>query len=165
MDHLTVLLHKLPQELYDAVYNNVFTAPARRIDTGHTYRPPHLLWISSASRKQFAKSYYHGSIFVIDHDVDLHLWLHSVAAAGHLQLLREVRFINRSLLDAGVSRLQGPLDGYHRYRSIAAEQHAMNMLARLRRNLKEDRIELPRSVLKLEQHFINDIGEEDVIIC
>lgn len=110
-------------------------------------------------------SYYHETIFIIDYDVYLHLWLRGVALSGHLSLLREVRFLNRSLLDAGVSRLQGPLDGYHRYRKLAAEQHAVNMLARLRRNLKEDGLELPQSVLKLEQHFINDSGDEEVVIC
>lgn len=165
MDHLIILLHTLPQELYDNVYGEVFTASVRRVNIRHSYRPPHLLAVSSASRKQFAKSYYYNTLFVVDNDVDLHLWLHSVAVAGHLQLLREVRFLNRSLLDPGVSRLQGPLDGHHKYRSIAAEQHAAHMLARLRRNLKEARLELPQSALKLEQHFINDIGDEDVIIC
>jgi hypothetical protein len=165
MDHLTILLHRLPQELFDHVYNDVFTAPACRINVRHSYRLPHLLSVSSASRKQFAKSYYYTTLFIVDNDVDLHIWLRSLAVAGHLQLLREVRFMNRSLLDAGVSRLQGPLDGHHKYRRTAAEQHAAHMLARLRRNLKEAGLELPWSALKLEQHFINDSGVEDVIVC
>ena len=162
MDHL---LHRLPQELYDHIYNEVFTASTRRIDVSHSYSAPQLLSVSSASRKQFAKSYYHNTIFVFDNDVDLHLWLRRIAASGHLQLLREVRFLNRSLLDLGVSRLQGPLDGSHEYRRIAAEQHAGLMLARLRRNLKEDGLELPPSALKLEQHFVNDVGDLDLIVC
>lgn len=165
MDNLTVLLRRLPQELYDHIYNNAFTAPICRVDVSHNYTTPHLLSVSCASRKQFAESYYANTIFVVDHDRDLHQWLRRVAASGHLHLLREVRFLNRTLLDRGVSRLQGPLDGTHLYRRIAAEQHAGLMLARLRRNLEEDGLELPRSVLQLEQHFMNDIGDQDVLVC
>ena len=164
MDSLNILLHRLPQELYDHIYDEVFTAPSTRIDISRNYSELHLLSVSRVSREQFAKSYYQNTIFVVDHDKDLHLWLRAVAGSGHLQLLQEVRFVNRSLLDPGVSRLQGPLDGSHLYRRIAAEQHAVLVLARLQRNLKGDGLELPQNVLKLEQHFVNDLGEQDLLI-
>lgn len=110
MDRLTTLLHSLPQELYDQIYQDVFTTTARRIHIRQSYRPPHLLFVNSGTRKQFAELYYGSTLFVVDNDLDLHKWLHGVAGAGHLQLLHEVRFMNRSLLDPCVSRLQAPCE-------------------------------------------------------
>jgi hypothetical protein len=108
MDRLKTLLHSLPQELYDYIYEEAFTASACTIHIRSPYRPPHLLAVSSGTRKQFAESYYRNTLFVIDNDLDLHKWLRGVRGAGYISLLREVRYMNRSLLDPCVSRLQAP---------------------------------------------------------
>lgn len=106
MERLNLQLHSLPQELYDHIFDEVFAAPRSRIDIGQSYGPPQLLTISSATSKQFATSYYRNTTFVVDNDVILHQWIRRVAAAGHLDLVRDVRFINRSLLDP-VSKVMG----------------------------------------------------------
>lgn len=165
MDSLTRLLHALPQELIDQIYNEVFTAPPRRVHIATAYTLPHLLTVTSASRTQYAKSYYQNTLFIVDNDLDLHAWLRRLAGCGHLGLLKQVHFRNRSLLDPGVSRLQGPLDRSHLYRSIAARQHGSHLLARLRRNLSaDDGLELAPGVLRLEQHFVDDFRAEDVVV-
>lgn len=165
MDDFAILLNRLPQELIDIIWEEVFTAPVQRVHVGRGYRPPHLLLVNSSSRQQFAKSFYNNTIFIVDHDLDLEVWLDEVEASGHTDLLKELRFLNRSLLDPCVSRLQAPLDRSHLYRRVAAEQHGAHMLARLRRNLSKTYGERRRyRMLRLEQHFINDDGFEDVIV-
>ena len=165
MDIFTQLLHSLPQELYDNIYDEVFTSPVQRTDIDLSYRPPHLLSVNSGSRRQFAKSYYHNTAFIFDIDVILHRWLRGVAAVGDLPLLDDIRFQNMSLLDPCVWRFQGPSSSSPKHRRSAAKRSATYTLSRLMRNLKEDRLELSGEVLKLEQHFRNDDGEEEVVLC
>ena len=165
MDVFIQLLHSLPQELYDYIYDEVFASPVQRIDIGGSYRAPHLLSVTSGSRKQFAKSYCYNTVFIFDNDVILHRWLHGVAAVGNLPLLRDIRFLNRSLLDPCVWRFQGPSSNSLKHRRSAAKRSATYTLSRLMRNLKEDGLELNGEVLKLEQHFRNDDGGEDVVVC
>ena len=165
MDVFIQLLDSLPQELYDYIYDEVFASPVQRIDIGGSYRAPHLLSVTSGSRKQFAKSYYYNTVFIFGNDVILHRWLHGVAAVGNLPLLRDIRFLNRSLLDPCVWRFQGPSSNSLKHRRSAAKRSATYTLSRLMRNLKEDGLELNGEVLKLEQHFRNDDGGEDVVVC
>ena len=165
MDDLALLLHKLPQELFDCIYDKVFTAPVCRIDIGDRYVPSHLLCVSSASRRQFAKSYCHNTVFVVDNDVHLHKWLRSIASATQLPLLREVRFMNRSLLDPCVWRFQARFIGPQLDMRSAVKRATFNELKRLLRNLRIDGLELPEDVLKVERYFRNGDGEEEMVIC
>ncbi|KAI5362784.1 hypothetical protein Slin14017_G064650 [Septoria linicola] len=56
---LRTLLESLPQELYDNIYDCVFTAePATVTICYEDYRFPHLLHVDRAPRSKFAESYY-----------------------------------------------------------------------------------------------------------
>ena len=57
-ENLAACLQKLPQELYDKIYEQVFTADSKErvIDKG--YKPPAQLQVDRASREKFADSYY-----------------------------------------------------------------------------------------------------------
>ena len=165
MDDLTEKLHSLPQELYDCIFDAVFTATTHRIDIGHSYRPPYLLSISSATRKQFAKTYYANTTFVVDNDVILHQWLRGISAAGHLDLIEDIRFINRSLLDPCVWRFQVRFIGPQLELRSAVKRATFNELGRLCRNLKADGLQLRKGVLKVERYFRNADGEEDLVVC
>lgn len=164
MDNLVLKINSLPQELSDCIYDELFTAPVQRIDIGHSYKLPHLLAVSSATRKQFATSYYKNTIFVLDNDVILHKWLRRVVAAGHLDLIEEVRFINRSLLDPCVWRFQVRFIGPQLNLQSAVKRATYNELGRLLRNLKWDGLELRKGVFKVERWFRNGDGEEDFVV-
>ena len=165
MNDLDTLLHNLPQELYDYIFDDVFTATASRVDIGHAYRPPHFLRVSSATRKQFAQSYYHQTTFVVDNDVILHQWLRGVAAGGHLDLIEDMRFINRSLLDPCVWRFQVRFIGPQLNLRSAVKRATFNELGRLWRNLHADGLVLRQGVLKVERYYRNGSGEEDIVVC
>lgn len=63
-DDLRRHMDRLPQELYDNIYNLVFTVEAAKHTINHRYKTPHLLWIDRASRKRYAATYYgKGSTF------------------------------------------------------------------------------------------------------
>lgn len=165
MDSFIVNLHGLPQELFDCIYDEVFRAPVHRINIDHSYKLPHLLTINSDTRKQFAKSYYANTTFVFDNDVILHQWLRGVASAGFLDLVRDARFINRSLLDPCVWRFQVRFIGPQLNLKSAVKRATFNELGRLWRNLKADGIELDHGVLKVERYFRSGSGEEDCVVC
>lgn len=60
------LLDTLPQELYDKIYKEVFTAGDGNVVVVHKdHKPPAALQVDSASRENFAESYYNNSIFVL----------------------------------------------------------------------------------------------------
>lgn len=115
-------LDKLPQELYDKIYDFTFSAePGNRyLDcfVDPSYRPSkdgmrplfqkpdsiHLLHVDRASRKQFARSYYGGSgaVFIspwISKSVisgpphdTCHIWLSSLPK-DHRAMIRDVRIV------------------------------------------------------------------------
>lgn len=92
-------LGRLPQEIFDMIYNEVFTArPAvrrvRRPDIkGYTtHRVPHLMHVSKATRMKFAISYYSNSVFVFPEPYDCFAWLGSVLPE-YRKLLRDIRYI------------------------------------------------------------------------
>lgn len=67
-DTLPVLMQGLPQELYDTIYDLVFTAGQEPRYIGYReYDSPVQLQVDRASRKRFAKSYYgNGATFVFE---------------------------------------------------------------------------------------------------
>jgi hypothetical protein len=164
MDSLTKKLNSLPQELYDSIFDTVFTAGPRRINIEHSYQPPSLLSINSATRKQFATSYYANTTFVFDNDVILHQWLHGVATTGYLDMIEDMRFINRSLLDPCVWRFQVRFIGPQLKLRSAVERATVNEMGRLCRNLRADGLELRSGVLKMERYFRNGSGEDDLVV-
>lgn len=53
------LLHGLPQELFDKIYDLTFAVdPTTAMDIGRFYKPPVQLQINHATREDFAKRYY-----------------------------------------------------------------------------------------------------------
>lgn len=58
MDSLATKVHILPTELFDEIYDNVFTASPDTIPITNSYRPPALLQVNRASRQDFAATYY-----------------------------------------------------------------------------------------------------------
>ena len=65
-DELRALLELLPQEIYDHIYQHVFTAAPAGVLVTHTgYRFPKLLHVDRASRTAYAKSYYNVTTFII----------------------------------------------------------------------------------------------------
>lgn len=67
-DKLPTLVQSLPQELYDTVYDLVFTAGDLHVIHAN-YQFPTLLHVSKASRQQFANSYYGGGSTFVFQDV------------------------------------------------------------------------------------------------
>lgn len=68
-DDLANRVQSLPQELFDKIYDQVFTSAGGErinIDSSKTYKPPHLLAVDHKSRELFAKCYYSRNIFVIE---------------------------------------------------------------------------------------------------
>lgn len=63
VEQLRQHLGGLPQELYDAIFDTVFTAKPGRRTINNQYKPPAELQVSRATRKQFAKSYYSDSAY------------------------------------------------------------------------------------------------------
>ncbi|UJO21254.1 uncharacterized protein CLAFUR5_10900 [Fulvia fulva] len=52
-------LSSLPQELYDGIYERIFTADDRQIQTiSRAWHAPHLLHVDRSSRQKFARSYF-----------------------------------------------------------------------------------------------------------
>ncbi|KAK3721394.1 hypothetical protein LTR37_003270 [Vermiconidia calcicola] len=71
-DDLANRVQSLPQELFDTIYDQVFTSAGGErinIDSSKTYKPPYVLAVDRKSRELFAKSYYSRNIFVIDFEV------------------------------------------------------------------------------------------------
>ena len=113
MAELSRRVQSLPQELFAQIYNEVFTGPAGKaiINVDESYKPPHQLQVSRASREQFARSYYSDTLFIFK-GVDLKdlewgsncfvsygtygglvPWLSSLPIS-HKELLRNVRFVS-----------------------------------------------------------------------
>ena len=65
----------VPQELYDEVYAQVFDAPIVVAHIDDAVLPPTLLQVDSASRKQFADSYYANTTFLFTTRTTLVKWL------------------------------------------------------------------------------------------
>ncbi|KAF2162681.1 hypothetical protein M409DRAFT_26918 [Zasmidium cellare ATCC 36951] len=68
-DTLTARIHGLPPELFEIIYNFVFTMPRptrREVHIDADYKPPVQLQISSATRASLAGNYYSSSIFAYD---------------------------------------------------------------------------------------------------
>ena len=112
-DELAERLQSLPQELFDQIYDEVFTAAAgTEVHIDGRYQPPVQLRVTHASREQFAKSYYGTITFRFCVDIGpnpfrrdpsrkqrpgsrlqcLIWWLQSLPDM-HLSLLRDIRFM------------------------------------------------------------------------
>lgn len=98
-DKLIKRLHALPPELFDVVYDNVFTAGTSRKRITDKHGPPKLLSIDHGSREKYAESYFGGRTFkfVLEkegisllHKSRLIKWL-AALPQHHLEMLRDVR--------------------------------------------------------------------------
>lgn len=65
VDHFQHHLEDLPPELYDKIYNDVFTADQSQRLITPEFRPPIQLQVSKATRAKFAQSYYSKSRFEV----------------------------------------------------------------------------------------------------
>lgn len=84
-------LRNLPQELFDLVYDMVFTADnGARVRIDNSYKPPCLLAVNRASHERYAKSYFHSSIFVMKINAYSAMWLVSLPMQHH-GFLHEIR--------------------------------------------------------------------------
>ncbi|GIZ41701.1 hypothetical protein CKM354_000499700 [Cercospora kikuchii] len=69
---LRELLQTLPQELYNNIYDEVFTAvPSDIVVRKYSYNWPHLLHVDRASREAYAKSYFGLTTFFCHGDFEL----------------------------------------------------------------------------------------------
>lgn len=107
-------LEKLPQELYDEIYELTFALPTgvtmyveppRRPDGAPQFDPPFpytLLQVSAGIRKKLATSYYGKNVFVFRSTALAKTWITAMPAKNHLQYLREIRFrsLKKSLTQA-----------------------------------------------------------------
>lgn len=98
MGGLATHVQSLPKELYDEIYNLVFTAKSNdRVNITPSYRPPAMLQVDSLSRSKFATSYYgmgkcnSGSWFVVDDKHTMCMWLRSLKKE-HILLIGEIVF-------------------------------------------------------------------------
>lgn len=98
-DKLISRVHELPPELFDMIYDNVFTVEASRNLMTETHKPPKFLSIDHRSREKYAESYYGGHTFefILDktevsqwHESRLIKWL-AALPQHHLEMLRDVR--------------------------------------------------------------------------
>lgn len=133
MDDLAARVQSLPQELYDHIYSEVFTAPFDlakiEIKVDDSYKPPAQLQVSRASREQFAQSYYGNTLFVFNSDDDyggdltdadfipiydtygtLVPWLKSLSKF-HFAMLLDIWFSSRIVIDEYMS-LARESDGF-----------------------------------------------------
>ncbi|CZT15388.1 uncharacterized protein RCC_01252 [Ramularia collo-cygni] len=108
---LHLFLNRLPQELYEEIYNLVFTAPAGPINLTVRFNPIihlslKLLRIDSNSRKKYAASYYSREFtfhakWLMDSIQPFIRWTRSIDSC-HLAFLTKVTLVrnnNRGLTD------------------------------------------------------------------
>lgn len=91
-DKLATLVQSLPAELYSEIDDLTFLPTAGTIDLTTPYRLPNELQVDRASRKLFARRYYHDSIFTARNTDDVVSWLLSLRF-NHFWLPREVRLL------------------------------------------------------------------------
>lgn len=72
---LEKFVKRLPQELWNRIYDHVFSAREEVIHIDKTCVTPRLLQIDQASRTQFAISYYMNTTFIFTSRYTLHKWL------------------------------------------------------------------------------------------
>lgn len=90
-DQLPALMQRLPQEIFDNIYQLVFTAASEPRQIDKHYRPPVQLQVDRASRKTFARIYYgDNSTFVLDSSIQIQ-WACSLPAA-HFDKITRIRY-------------------------------------------------------------------------
>lgn len=98
MDELAQRVQNLPPELFNNVYELVFTANPATIEITDEYQPPHLLRVSKHSRKMFARSYYgKGTVFLVQgkrRNKLMKRWTASVSQSRHFNMLYELRYVS-----------------------------------------------------------------------
>lgn len=101
-EKLTNLVHSLAREIFDAIYDLVFTPEPGRVLIDRWYRPPRRLQLDRASRRLFASRYYgsdSGFYFARTDEGILHRWLgglcptHRHISAGWTCLARKASSI------------------------------------------------------------------------
>lgn len=79
-------IQNLPQELFDDIYELVFTPTSTIVDINRDYRPPVQLQVSKASRESFADRYYGNTTFTLHSELE-HRWGSSLTSK-HFQIVR-----------------------------------------------------------------------------
>ena len=167
MNDLSFALQRLPRELCDQIFNDVFTSDSTTVRIDRSHKLPTELRVSCATRELFAGSYY-GSPnkhFISDNDWLLIYWLRSLPEC-HFQLLKDVRLVNRSLLDEGIARYIGPGRRFNCSRKDFAVTNGVNLKKRLKMKLLGlHEVHFWEKIFRVEQHFKNENGEEEVVLC
>ena len=99
MQDLATRVQGLSPELYDVIFDNVFTSP---LDQGElliskSYHLPAQLQVTRASREQFAHTYYANTTFVFSTTDHLLSWLSSLPES-HSSSLRNVILIKEVIM-------------------------------------------------------------------
>lgn len=75
---LRELLDTLPQELYDQIYEEAFTAASGTyVIVAKNHKPPAAMQVDRASRRKFIESYYCQTIFILEYKQSF-AWLRSL---------------------------------------------------------------------------------------
>lgn len=181
MDDFAARVQSLPQELFDHIYEEVFTAPAstETYITRSQYERPKYLHIDRHSRELSAQSYYGNTTFIFDSDDtslfgmgkhkpneedfgrdngtwhNLLRWLASTANS-HLSMVQEICFITRcthwgALTSGGI------------YSSEAERERWMQGLqGTMRRSLRAKGFEAVADALRVELRTRREDGEDDI---
>lgn len=167
MAELAIRLEALPRELHDQIFLEVFTSDSKTVRIDRSYKPPTELRVSSATRELFAASYYSypNKSFISD-DEWLFIWWLRALPECHFQLLKDARLVSRSLLDEGIARYVGPGRRFNRSRKDFAVEIGTNRKNGMRMKLSGlHRLDSWDEIVWVEQHFKNESGEEEVILC
>ncbi|CZT15459.1 uncharacterized protein RCC_01315 [Ramularia collo-cygni] len=114
---LRLLLEKLPQELYDMIYKDVFTAtPCSRNPTTGQGVNNNMLQVSRHTRAEYAKTYYGpGAEFVFNHRDDpfsyvaMISWIETLPAE-HVNLIDHILFILEKETEEDGTRMDVDVD-------------------------------------------------------
>lgn len=183
MDIFAVRVQSLPQELYDQVYQEVFTSPPGTIQVEapslgnrndkDAFKPPSCLQVNRKSREQFAQSFYANTVFVFDSDWiesrrinngyymranygNLLPWLASVSKK-HLLMLRHVRFISKVIVT-------DPLATYLNIKSDRPREAARKSLQTGLESDLGDKDLLPgKDVVHVELHLSIHAASDDIV--
>ena len=103
-------VRKLPQEIWNQIYDHVFTAGPDIVYVDNTYRPPHLLQVNSESRKRFQHSYYNKTTFLFDSNRTLRKWHSSKTRQerdliGYSVYMSSVRLSGRDLVSGALEEM------------------------------------------------------------
>lgn len=112
MTNTRTLLEKLPQELYDMIYEFFLSMNAGEVYINNRYLPPVLLRLNASIRAASASLYYSRMTFVADDIGCLVAWLKRLHVS-HVAMLTSLR------LDGSPLRYRNPSEAWRKFNSDA----------------------------------------------